>query len=405
MALGINVVFPEVINVAPAGASTDVGDARRLLPGVHANIPYDVSLILPMYNVAPYLERCLDSVFSQQDISLQVIIINDGSTDQSLDIATDYCRSGAYRNALVIDQSNRGLSATRNLGISLALAKFVAYLDTDDFMAPNAYASLYRFAVANQLDVVLCRSLVFDQRDSSFSEFYDAPIWDEILRHRHQLITNVWRDPDLLMLEPNANPRIASRDLVISRKLFFPEGLHFEDLPVHLRTLFSTQRVGLLGAKHYMYRVNRPGKITDQKSAIRFDILQIFDQTLQLKDALEISPSQGECLLYSLIRITYWCGTQTRLTDRYRFYKELGNRFASIPREWIIRFNVRFRNDLRQLIILWALRRRDAKLLCAISTGSRPAFHLAYFIVDQHRYGVIYHRTMLALKRLARITV
>jgi len=400
--MSIQLVFPEIVNVAQAD-SLDADNAHQLLPDVHTNIQYEVSLILPMYNVAPYLERCLDSVFGQQDISLQVIIINDGSTDQSLKIATDYCRRREYRNVIIIDQENRGLSATRNLGISFALADYVAYLDTDDFMSPNAYSSLYRFAISNKLDVVLCRSLIFDQRDLSFSDFYDAHIWDGILKGRHQVITNVWRDPGILMFEPNANPRIVSRNLIVSRKLFYPEGLHFEDLPVHLRTLFSTERVGLLGAKHYMYRINRPGKITDQKSVIRFDILQIFDQTMELRNRFEISPSQGLGILYSLIRITYWCGTQTCLSDRYRFFTELGKRYSSIPDEWITRFKSHFRNDLQQLIILWGLRRQDAKLLYAISTGSRPIFRLAYFLVHQHRYGVIYYKTMLAMKRLARM--
>jgi len=295
------------------------------------------------------------------------------------------------------------LSAARNLGVTFALAEYVAYLDTDDFMSPNAYTTLYRFALANKLDVVLCRSLVFDQGDLSFSEFYDAHIWDKVLRGNSQIITNVWRDPDILMLEPNANTRIVRRSLIDSRGLLYPEGLHFEDLPVHLRTLLCTENIGLLGARHYMYRINRPGKITDQKSEIRFDILHIFDQTMQLAEEFEVPPIQGVNILFSLLRITYWCGTQTCLSDRYRFFSELGKRFSTIPGEWVERFKLQNRDDLRQLVILWALRRKDTKLLFAISTGTRPFFRFAYYLLNQRRFGVIYRQGMLAMKHFARI--
>ncbi len=397
------IVFPEVIDIGGASELMDVAESRNLLPKAHVNIAYEVSLILPMYNVAPFIKQCLDSVFGQQDISLQIILINDGSTDESLAVALDYCRNREHTNVIIVDQENRGLSATRNLGVSLALAEYVAYLDTDDFMSPNAYSTLYRLAVSGKLDVVLCRSLVFDQKDLGFSEFYDAHIWDGILGEKSQCVTNAWRDPNILMLEPNANPRIVRRSLIVSRSLLYPEGLYFEDLPVHLRTLLCTENIGLLGARHYMYRINRPGKITDQKSGIRFDILQIFDQTIQLAQEFEISPVQGACILYSLLRITYWCGTQTCLSDRTRFYSELGKRFSAIPEEWVVRFKRRYRDNLGQLVILWALRRQDTKLLFAISTDARPFFRIVYYLVNQHRYGVIYHQSMLAIKRLARL--
>ena len=397
------IVFPEEINFDRASEAMGVADARSLLPKEHANIAYEVSLILPMYNVAPFLKCCLDSVFSQQDISLQIIIINDGSTDESLAVALDYCRNREHANVIIVDQENRGLSATRNLGVSFALAEYVAYLDTDDFVSPNAYSTLYRFALANKLDVALCRSLVFDQRDLEFHEFYDSRIWDSLLMGNRQIFTNVWRDPDILMLEPNANPRIVRRSLIVSRGLFYPEGLYFEDLPVHLRTLLCTESIGLLGARHYMYRINRPGKITDQKSDIRFDILQIFDQTMRLTEEFEIPPVQGARILYSLLRITYWCGTQTCLSDRYRFFTELGHRFSKIPEGWVERYKLRHRDEFGQMVILWALRRQDTKLLFAISTGTRPFFKLGYYLVNQRRYGVIYRRGMLAMKHLVRI--
>jgi hypothetical protein len=146
-----------------------------------------------------------------------------------------------------------------------------------------------------------------------------------------------------------------------------------------------------------MYRTNRPGKITDEKSIRRFDSLQIFDQTLKASSDQTISPEQGMSILYHLIRLTYWCGTETVLSDRMKFFSQLSHKFSSIPNDWIDMFKIKFRNDL-QLILLCALRKGEIKYLFKNSVGSRNIFRSAFILTQQRCYRAFFSQSYYYLK-------
>ncbi len=390
--MSIRLIYPENRKFDKDIPSIDTADINQFLPKPHIDQKYDISLILPMYNVAPYIIRCLESVFHQIDINLQVIIVNDGSTDESLNFAVNYLSERESMNAIIISQQNKGLSAARNIGISFAVSEYIAYLDTDDFMAPDAYTTAYNFAVKNDLDLVLFRSMVFDSFNLTFSEFYDADTWDSILDGQPNFITNSFKTPELLMLEPNANTRLIRRTYLLDNELFFPVGLVFEDYPVHVKEILRTEKIGLLGSKFYMYRTNRPGKITDEKSARRFDVLKIFDQTVNIASHENISPEQGMCILYYLIRITYWCGTETVLGDRKAFFSQLSEKISSIPGDWIDAFKQNFTTDL-QIIFLCALRKGETNYLLKNSVGSNNVFKSAFILIQQRYYKAFFAHT------------
>jgi len=391
----VRLIYPQDRTFDKDIPSTDAVDIKSFLPRTHIDQKYDISLILPMYNVAPYLIRCLDSVFNQIGIDIQVIIVNDGSTDESLDIALNYLSNRKSKNAIIISQQNSGLSASRNIGVSLAVSEYIAYLDTDDFMAPNAYTTAYHFAVKNDLDLVLFRSMIFDSFNLTFDEFYDAHIWDSILDGQPDLITDSFNCPELLMLEPNANTKLIRRSYLLTHELFFPVGLVFEDYPIHAK-------VGLLGSRFYMYRTNRPGKITDERSARRFDILNIFDQTMDMCPDETVSSEQGSCILYYLIRITYWCGTETVLGDRMTFFSQLSDRFSSVSSDWVDAFKQKFRNDL-QLILLCALRTGKIKYLLKNSVGSKQILRSAFILIQQRCYKAFVSQTYGFLRNKIKI--
>ena len=91
-----------------------------------------VSIIVPVYNAEKYLERCLDSLVNQTLKDIEIICINDGSTDKSLKILNKY--AGEYNNILIIEQENKGQSAARNVGIDTAGGEFIAFIDADDWV-------------------------------------------------------------------------------------------------------------------------------------------------------------------------------------------------------------------------------------------------------------------------------
>lgn len=125
-----------------------------------------LSLIIPVYNVDKYLDACLNSVFLQWDHTLEVIVINDGSTDNSADIIQKY--KNKYKLTYVT-QENSGLSAARNKGISISKGKYIAFLDSDDLWSDGIYNAIKEILLKNDPDcIVFNYSEIIDDKEQSF---------------------------------------------------------------------------------------------------------------------------------------------------------------------------------------------------------------------------------------------
>ncbi|MGO2267821.1 MAG: glycosyltransferase, partial [Vagococcus salmoninarum] len=127
-----------------------------------------VSIIVPIYNVENYLEECIDSLINQSLSGLQIILIDDGSPDSSGIIADKY--SEKYENVEVYHIPNGGLGHARNYGIQYVKGKYVAFVDSDDIMVPDAYELMYKKAEKNDSDIVVCSAKRFNSR-KSYSSF------------------------------------------------------------------------------------------------------------------------------------------------------------------------------------------------------------------------------------------
>ena len=112
-----------------------------------------VSIILPVYNAQSHLNRCLGSICAQQYEDLEIIVINDGSKDQSLPVCEEFRKKDS--RILLVDKANSGVSDTRNLGLKLASGKYVQFVDSDDYIAPDYTARLVEAAERSGADLVI----------------------------------------------------------------------------------------------------------------------------------------------------------------------------------------------------------------------------------------------------------
>ena len=112
---------------------------------------FEVSIIIPIYNAEKYLKRCLDTVVNQSFESLEIILINDGSTDESLRIMKEY--KGNHNNIEIINQENSGQGEARNKGISIAKGKYITFADADDWLSENYIQVLYDALLKNNADI------------------------------------------------------------------------------------------------------------------------------------------------------------------------------------------------------------------------------------------------------------
>ena len=114
-----------------------------------------ISVIIPVYNVAPYLAACLDSVVSQTYRNLEILLIDDGSTDKSGAICDEYATKDL--RIKVVHQANGGVSAARNKGLEIAQGEYIGFVDPDDLTLPQMYETLLDFLRRDKADVSACR--------------------------------------------------------------------------------------------------------------------------------------------------------------------------------------------------------------------------------------------------------
>ena len=110
-----------------------------------------VSVVIPVYNVEGYLEECLDSVINQTLEDIEIICINDGSTDNSLEILEEYAKKD--NRIKILNQENQGISATRNNGLKICKGKYICFLDSDDYLELNALMETYDISEKYSLDI------------------------------------------------------------------------------------------------------------------------------------------------------------------------------------------------------------------------------------------------------------
>lgn len=125
-----------------------------------------VSVIVPVYNTAFYLTQCLDSIVNQSFKNIEIICIDDGSTDGSLNLLQKY--AAKHKNIKLITQNHVGVSSARNAGIDAAQGKYITFVDSDDFVEPDMIETLYTYMQNNMLDWLLFQLRLYDETTDSF---------------------------------------------------------------------------------------------------------------------------------------------------------------------------------------------------------------------------------------------
>ncbi|PSU68072.1 glycosyl transferase family 2, partial [Photobacterium phosphoreum] len=210
-----------------------------------------VSIIVPVYNVEEYLPECLDSLCSQTLKNIEVIIVNDGSTDNSSNIINKYVVENS--NFSVISQVNAGLSSARNTGLQSATGDFIAFLDSDDWVSSDTYEILYNIAVSNKADIVTCGSThIFENHCKQYKICNKTQIFN--LRHSPEKIKNV---------KVAAWDKLYNRNLIFNSGVSFPIGLYYEDTPTIVPWLLLANKVVAIEDCLIFYR-QRSGSITKE---------------------------------------------------------------------------------------------------------------------------------------------
>ena len=320
-----------------------------------------ISVLVPCFNVEKYLRECLDSLCTQTMDNLEIICINDGSTDNTLAIIQDYAARDP--RIVIIDKQNSGYGASMNRGLDTAKGEFIGILESDDFIDSTAYETLYLVAKEHEAEVV----------KSNFFFYWSLPHPRDKLR---ALITkdiagpyNPVKQKEIYYLKPTIWSAIYNREFLQKNGIRFLEtpGASYQDASFNFKVWASARKVVLLREAFLHYRqdneassVNSPGKV-----------YCVCDEYVEMQEYLDERPELKARLQGVLIRMKF---------DTYMWnYERLDELFRT---EFLIRASEEFRVDKesgrldQSLFDYW----KSAEILALIESPKTFSLHRPMYV-------------------------
>lgn len=222
-----------------------------------------VSLIIPVYNVENYIEKCLNSVVNQTLDDIEIIIVNDGSEDSSKNIISKYVEK--YKNKIkYFEKENGGLSSSRNFGMPYATGEYIAFLDSDDYVEPETYEEMYNLAKKEDADMVEC-------------DF----IWEYPSKNKEDI--GVIYNSKKEMIE---KARVVAWNKLIKRKIIenvnieFPLGLRYEDVEFFYKLVPYLNKVSFI-KKCFIHYVQRENSIANTQNSRTKEIFIVLENVIK----------------------------------------------------------------------------------------------------------------------------
>ena len=206
-----------------------------------------VSVVIPVYNVEKYIKKCVTSVLEQSFQEYELILVDDGSTDSSLDLLENFKQSYPEKVSVIVQQ-NKGASAARNKGIIESKSEYIMFVDSDDFLEKDTLELMYGNAMENNSDLVLCNATVVTEVECEFIREWSSG-------QMTKKVEDIFENKDLInTVLPAPWGKLYKRELFTQNDIFFPLGLRNQDLGTTPRILSHCHKISKVEKPLYNYR-------------------------------------------------------------------------------------------------------------------------------------------------------
>lgn len=284
----------------------------------------EISVILPVYNSEDYLEGCLDSLLNQTFKDMEILCIDDGSSDGSLDILKEYEK--ADNRITVISQENMGVAKTRNKALELINGNYVYFMDSDDFLDRNAFKKLHDNITSNNSDFCIMKA-IFVNGD----EEYKFPAFDldkEFEKVNFNRFTFTYKDIKSHVLNDLFAPWLklySAGFLKGSEEFTFPEMKSYSDAPFHVKTMLKASRISFVPEYLYYYRENDDSLVHSSSNTINFfklsDIIENY-----LRENNFFDEFKDEFDAFRVVKLVYYMG----FADSDEYYLKAKDELSNI---------------------------------------------------------------------------
>ena len=222
-----------------------------------------ITVIIPVFNAGSFLRLCIESVSNQTLRSIEIIIVNDGSTDNSIDVIKELQLKDS--RIKIIDGPNQGVSVARNIGLSAATGDYIGFVDADDWIEPNMFEILLTNIINNNADLAVCNIKLHNNGDEEFDRLI---IKDEVVDlgvNKKLALNNLF---DFKYDYANWN-KLYKRSIVLKHKIIFHPGMKiWEDLLFNLKYIHFADKLSILNQSLYHYRIHDESVMKKSESVL-----------------------------------------------------------------------------------------------------------------------------------------
>ena len=232
-----------------------------------------ISIIVPVYNVENYIDKCVESIINQSYKNLEIILVDDGSTDSS----GEKCDIWAARDRriMVIHKKNGGLGNARNVGMDHATGEWIGFVDSDDFIEPEMYEVLYRGCVDNGADLCMIGCALYENG----RKILPKKLSGSVIRYEgEQWIKEYYGRKDSDNTQISACNKLYKKELLLGKQ--FPENRYYEDVVMSVSVMLDVNKMVHIDLPYYNYCCDRIESITRQKETDKH-VIDLWDMKLE----------------------------------------------------------------------------------------------------------------------------
>ncbi len=289
-----------------------------------------ITIIVPIYQVEKYLKKCIDSILNQTYKNLEIILVDDGSTDNSPKICDDYKKKD--NRIKVIHKENGGLSDARNAGMKIATGKYIGFIDSDDYIKSDMYQVLYENIVKTNADISICDFLAIKENDSNYT-----------MEERKQDI-NEYNTIEALRLLIENKIRSYAWNKLYKRELLagiqFPKGKKMEDLAVMYKIFEKAEKIVNTNKTEYYYLQRSSSILGNIDMQLTNDLYGFVTERYQyiirkypeLKENLDIDRIRYILIYHKNIALlsNKKAYKENKLITEYLFFKEVFKKYKNV---------------------------------------------------------------------------
>jgi glycosyltransferase involved in cell wall biosynthesis len=242
-----------------------------------------ISIIIPVYNVEKYLENCLNSVINQSYANLEIILVDDGSTDNSSKICDEYKKKDD--RIKIIHKKNGGLSEARNIGIENSNGKYITFIDSDDTVELNYLEYLYKLIIENDADMSVCYFNIVNGKIKKISLSENKKIYSSKEALKEMLLNN---------FPVSATAKLFKTEYF--RDIKFPSGKLYEDNGTTYKLIIKSKKICVSNARKYNYFIRKNSITNSKMNSRKFDYIELVDK--ECDEIIQLYPTLNEfCII------------------------------------------------------------------------------------------------------------